>query len=87
MRLLKGIAAKLAVPGHGPVGVSWPSAAHDLERYLDVVLRETRAAVKRGVDISEAVATVGKSERGKWTLFVDYHGHNVTQAFKEVEWE
>jgi hypothetical protein len=27
------------------------------------------------------------SERGKWKLFDDYQGHNVTQAFKEVEWE
>ena len=30
---------------------------------------------------------VGQSERGKWALFDDYHGHNVTQAYKELEWE
>jgi hypothetical protein len=33
------------------------------------------------------VQTVGKSERGRWKLFDAYHGHNVTQAFKELEWE
>ena len=84
---LKSVGASRAVPGHGPVSVKWPSGARDLERYLDVLLRETRAAVKRGMEISDAVASVGLSERGKWKLFDDYQGHNVTQAFKEVEWE
>jgi quinoprotein relay system zinc metallohydrolase 2 len=84
---LKALPAKRAVPGHGPVSVDWPAGAADLDRYLDVLLRETRLAVKRGLDISDAVATVGRSERGRWTLFDDYQGHNVTQAFKEVEWE
>jgi quinoprotein relay system zinc metallohydrolase 2 len=84
---LKTVAASRAVPGHGPVSVNWPSGAQDLDRYLDVLLRETRAAVKGGMEISDAVASVGMSERGKWKLFDDYQGHNVTQAFKEVEWE
>jgi quinoprotein relay system zinc metallohydrolase 2 len=84
---LKTVAASRAVPGHGPVRVNWPSGARDLDRYLDVLLRETRAAVKRGMEIGDAVASVGSSERGKWKLFDDYQGHNVTQAFKEVEWE
>jgi len=84
---LKSVAASRAVPGHGPVSVNWPSGARDLDRYLDVLLRETRAAVKRGMEIGEAVTSVGLSERGKWKLFDDYQGHNVTQAFKEVEWE
>jgi quinoprotein relay system zinc metallohydrolase 2 len=84
---LKTVAAKRAVPGHGPVSVDWPAGARDLDRYLDVLLRETRVAVKRGMGIGDAAASVGRSERGKWKLFDDYQGHNVTQAFKEVEWE
>ena len=84
---LKAVPAKRAVPGHGPVQVPWPAGAADLERYLGVLLRETRAAIAKGLDITEAVATVGRSERGKWTLFEEYHGHNVTKAFKELEWE
>lgn len=84
---LKALPALRAVPGHGPVSVKWPAGSVDLERYLDVMLRETRIAVKRGLEISEAVLTVGRSERGRWKLFDDYQGHNVTQAFKEVEWE
>lgn len=84
---LRAVAARRAVPGHGPVSVDWPAGSRDLERYLDVLLRETRVAVKGGVELSDAVASVGASERGKWKLFDDYQGHNVTQAFKEVEWE
>jgi quinoprotein relay system zinc metallohydrolase 2 len=84
---LKMLPAGLAVPGHGPASVKWPGAALDLERYLEVLLRETRHAVEQHVDIETAVTTVGQSERGRWKLFDDYHGHNVIQAFKEVEWE
>lgn len=84
---LKALPAKRAVPGHGPAHVSWPSGAADLERYLDVLLRETRQAVAKGMEIGAAVETVGQSERSRWALFDEYHGHNVTKAFKELEWE
>jgi quinoprotein relay system zinc metallohydrolase 2 len=84
---LKALPAKLAVPGHGPAVVDWPAGAADLERYLGVLLRETREAIAKGVDISAAVQTVAQSERGRWALFDDYHGHNITKAFKELEWE
>jgi hypothetical protein len=39
------------------------------------------------VEIEAAVSVVGQSERNRWTLFDDYHGRNVTQAYKELEWE
>ena len=84
---LKSSAAKRAVPGHGPTSVDWPLGCRDLERYLGVLLRETRAAIAQGRDIDAAVKTVGLSERRRWALFDDYNGHNVIQAFKEVEWE
>jgi quinoprotein relay system zinc metallohydrolase 2 len=84
---LKTVVAKRAVPGHGPTSVDWPSGCRDLERYLEVLLRGTRAAIAQGRDIDAAVKTVGQSERTRWALFDDYNGHNVIQAFKEVEWE
>jgi len=87
LQVLKAIPASRAVPGHGPASVDWPSSAAGLERYLSTLLTETRAAIARGVTIDEAVNVVGQSERGKWALFDDYHGHNVTQAYKELEWE
>jgi quinoprotein relay system zinc metallohydrolase 2 len=84
---LKTVGARRAVPGHGPTGVNWPSASRDLERYLGTLLRETRQAIAKGVDIDRAAQTVGLSERGKWKLFDDYNGHNVTRAYKELEWD
>jgi quinoprotein relay system zinc metallohydrolase 2 len=87
LALLKSVNARRAVPGHGPTSVDWPSGCRDLERYLGVLLRETRQAIAKGLDINAAVKTVALSERGNWTLFDDYNGHNVIQAFKELEWE
>jgi quinoprotein relay system zinc metallohydrolase 2 len=87
LQVLKALPARRAVPGHGPAGVDWPAAAAGLERYLNVLLAETRAAIARGVEIEAAVSVVGQAERDRWTLFDDYHGRNVTQAYKELEWE
>jgi quinoprotein relay system zinc metallohydrolase 2 len=84
---LKTLPARLAVPGHGPTSVKWPSGASDLERYLGVLLRETQRAISKGTDLGAAVGTVARSERSRWKLFDDYNGQNVTQAYKELEWE
>jgi quinoprotein relay system zinc metallohydrolase 2 len=84
---LKAIDATRAVPGHGPERVAWPAGAADLERYLRTLVVETRAAVRANLGIDAAVGQVGAGERGRWTLFDDYHGRNVTQAYKELEWE
>jgi len=84
---LKAAGARRAVPGHGPTGVDWPSASGDLERYLGVLSRETRQAIAQGVDIGQAAKTVALSERERWKLFDDYNGHNVTRAYKELEWD
>jgi quinoprotein relay system zinc metallohydrolase 2 len=84
---LQAVPARRAVPGHGPTGVNWPSGAKDLERYLGTLLRETKEAIAKGMDLEAAVGTVAQGERSRWTLFDDYNGHNVTQAFKELEWE
>ncbi len=84
---LQSIGARRAVPGHGPTSVDWPSASRDLERYLNTLQRETRQAIAMGIDIAQAVRTVALSERNRWKLFDDYNGHNVTRAYKELEWD
>jgi quinoprotein relay system zinc metallohydrolase 2 len=84
---LRELPARRAVPGHGPVSVPWPEGADDEERYLRSLLREVRAVLAAGGDIETAVAGAGASEHGRWALFDEYHGRNVTTAFKELEWE
>ncbi len=84
---LRGSPAARAVPGHGPAAVGWPHGAADLQRYLNVLLTETRAAIADNIGIEQAVTRVAAGERGNWALFDDYHGRNVTKAYKELEWE
>jgi quinoprotein relay system zinc metallohydrolase 2 len=87
LHTLQSLQAARAVPGHGPVSVPWPSAGADEDRYLTTLLTDTRAAIAKGRDIGAAVANCAQSERGRWALFDDYNGHNVTVAYKALEWE
>jgi quinoprotein relay system zinc metallohydrolase 2 len=79
--------AERAVPGHGPTAVAWPGGAAALQRYLAALERETRAAIARGVSIETAMKTIAASEREQWKLFDEYNARNVSEAYKELEWE
>lgn len=79
--------ASRAVPGHGPAIVDFAPALANLTRYLSTLRDETRKALTNSVPIEEAVETVAQSERDHWVLFDDYNGRNVTEAYKELEWE
>lgn len=81
------IKAARAVPGHGPVSVPWPAGIEPERRYLSQLANQTRAAIKQSTGITEATKTLMQSERAKWLLFDDYNPHNVTAAYKELEWE
>jgi quinoprotein relay system zinc metallohydrolase 2 len=85
-RLRKTRPARI-VPGHGPLDADQDAALADLGRYLETLARETRAAIAKGMPIEDAVQTVAAGERDRWLLFDDYNGRNVTQAYRELEWE
>ena len=87
LKALAAVPALRAVPGHGPASVDWPAGAADEERYLGTLAREIRALLAKNGTIETAVRSIGLGERDKWQLFDDYNGHNVTVAFKELEWE
>ncbi|HEX8416533.1 MAG TPA: quinoprotein relay system zinc metallohydrolase 2 [Methylobacterium sp.] len=84
---LKASGATRAVPGHGPTVVDLQPAFADLTRYLSGLRDETRKAIAADLPIGKAVQTIGRSERDNWALFDEYNGRNVTQAYKELEWE
>jgi quinoprotein relay system zinc metallohydrolase 2 len=75
------------VPGHGPVDPPWPQALDAEERYLQVLAREVRDAIKAGLTMQQAIEAVGVSERARWLLADSFHRRNVTAAYAELEWE
>ncbi len=85
--VLRTMGAEKAVPGHGPVTVDFAGASADLARYLGMLRDGVRAAIKGDGSIDAAIKTVGQSEKARWLLFDDYNARNVTQAYKELEWE
>lgn len=90
LALIDALAAESAqrvVPGHGPASMSWPDALKPMQRYLQTVAADVRAAIKSGSTMTEAVKTAGQSERPNWRLFDEHHARNVTAAFAELEWE
>ncbi len=87
MAHLKEIKATRVVPGHGPATMSWPDALKPQERYLRNLVTEIREFLKQGRSLSEAVREVGRSEKGRWMLFEEFHARNVAAAFTQLEWE
>jgi len=78
----------VAVPGHGPVSTQWPGVLADEQRYLGSLLEETRAAIRQGQTITQAVDRVGAdAEAGRWLLAERFHRRNATAAYAELEWE
>lgn len=75
------------VPGHGPVSMQLPDALAPEQRYLSKMAEEVRAKIKAGNTLSDAMKTVGLSEKDAWLLFKEYHARNVSAAFAELEWE
>ena len=84
---IRASGVRQAVPGHGPALVPWAAAEDAQRRYLTALLDETRAAIAKGIPIEEAATTVAQSERDKWQLFDSYHGRNVLEAYRRLEWE
>jgi hypothetical protein len=78
---------KTVVPGHGPVGEDLRAALADEKRYMETVVGEVRASIAKGMDIDQAVESVGASERGRWQLWDQQHKRNVSRAYTELEWE
>lgn len=87
MRELRTLQVAHYVPGHGRGGAPWPAALDPQERYFRLILVETRAALKEGVTLMDALERVGVSEARNWVNFEVFHRRNVTTAYTELEWE
>lgn len=87
MKQLKTLPARQIIPGHGAVATNWDEALTDQNRYLTTLLNEVRAKIKASVFVTDALKTVGISEKEHWQLFEAGHKGNVSRAFTELEWE
>lgn len=84
---LKRLDPRRVIAGHGDAGAAWREALVEQERYLRVLLDETRAAIRAKRTIQQAVEQVGTAEKGKWLLYDGFHRRNVTASYAELEWE
>jgi quinoprotein relay system zinc metallohydrolase 2 len=87
MKRLAGLDVALSVPGHGPASTDWPATLSAQQDYLEAVLRETRAAIKSGATLPQAVESVASQAAAPWLLAERFHRRNVTAAYAELEWE
>jgi quinoprotein relay system zinc metallohydrolase 2 len=93
METLRGMPARLVIPGHGAPSTDWPGAMRSQERYLQALLRDVGQDVRNRKTLSQAVAGAGagagaiRSEASRWLLFDEYHRRNVTAAYTELEWD
>jgi hypothetical protein len=87
MDALKRMDVQTVVPGHGAVSHDWPAAMDAQAGYLNALLRDTRAAIRKGSTIQQAIDTIGVAPGPKWLLVDRFHRRNVTAAYAELEWE
>ncbi len=65
-----------------------PAAERDaIHADLEALRDGTRAAIAAGLGIAEAPARVASAEARSWRLAENYHGRNVSTAYRELEWE
>jgi quinoprotein relay system zinc metallohydrolase 2 len=87
LRQIEAPPAQHFVAGHGRTEQPWPQALEPERRYLELILAETRLALRERKTIQQAVDTVGLSEEKNWLDFDLFHRRNVTAAYTELEWE
>ena len=88
--MMEGLArlpVRQVVPGHGPLAPSMADALKDQSRYLDVLAKDLRTAIRQGGDLAKATEMAGRSEKNRWLLFEEYNARNATAGFVELEWE
>ncbi len=78
---------KQVVPGHGSVTKNWIGAINDAQRYLNALLADVRASIKKGESMESAMSTAAAGEKDKWVLFDIANRRNVNTIYPALEWE
>ncbi len=84
---LKTYDVRQVVPGHGLQTKDWQGAINNEQRYLNVLLVDIRANIKKGISMSDTMNTAAASEKDKWVLFDVANRRNVNTLYPQLEWE
>ena len=84
---LKTSPATQVVPGHGYVTKDWVTALSNEQRYLNVLLADIRASIKKGESMESTMNTAAAIEKDKWVLFDIANRRNVNTIYPALEWE
>ena len=84
---LEKMPAVTTIPGHGPVTRDKHQALDRQRAYLATLLRDVRASIRHGTDMTATMATAAGSERGRWRLFDVVNRRNVNLIYPALEWE
>jgi glyoxylase-like metal-dependent hydrolase (beta-lactamase superfamily II) len=87
IELLKTYSVKHVVPGHGPATKDWLQALNNEQRYLNTLLADVRANIKKGESMEHTMDSAAASEKDKWLLFDIANRRNVNTIFPALEWE
>jgi quinoprotein relay system zinc metallohydrolase 2 len=77
----------LIVPGHGLESPDQKTIIGDELRYLNLLLADVRASIKKGISMEQTMDTAAESERQKWLLFDIANRRNVNVIYPQLEWE
>jgi quinoprotein relay system zinc metallohydrolase 2 len=84
---LAALDVRQVVSGHGDAGSAWREAFARQGNYLQALYDQTKAAMRAGLTLAQAVDGVAPERMADWALADLYHRRNVTAAFAELEWE
>ena len=84
---LKKLPAAVVIPGHGPITRDKNQALDRQADYLATLLRDVRASIRRGDNMTATMTTAAASERARWQLFDVVNRRNVNVLFPLLEWE
>ena len=84
---LRTVSALRAIPGHGPVVSDWNLSLNNHQRYLETLLADIRASIKKGESMEQTMETAAASEKANWALFDIVNRRNVNLLYPKLEWE
>ncbi|KQQ87870.1 quinoprotein relay system zinc metallohydrolase 2 [Massilia sp. Leaf139] len=87
MESLRKLKAGVTIPGHGPVTRNRDAALDRQRDYLTILLRDVRAGIRDGADMTETMEQAAASERARWQLFDAVNRRNVNLLYPLMEWE